>query len=83
MPKAERKDRARRLREKGDEHLQAYLKSRIGRTERVLLEKDGEGRTEGFAPVAVAGNPGDLLDVIITGTDGHALTARPLAECAA
>lgn len=83
VPKAERKDRARRLREKGDEHLQAYLKSRIGRTERVLLEKDGEGRTEGFAPVAVAGNPGDLLDVIITGTDGHALTARPLAECAA
>ena len=83
MPKAERKDRARRLREKGEERLVAYLNSRVGKTERVLIEKDGEGRTEGFAPVAVSGDPGDLLDVIITGTDGQVLTARPLAERAA
>ena len=83
VPKAERKERARRLREKGDARMVSYLESRIGATERVLVEKDGEGRTEGFAPVSVAGNPGELLEVIITGTDGHTLTARPLAECAA
>ena len=83
VPKAERKERARRLREKGEERFAAYLKGRIGKTERVLVEKDGEGRTEGFAPAAVSGNPGDLVEVVITGTDGHILTARPVAECAA
>lgn len=83
IPKYERKDRARRLREKGTDRLSAYLSSRVGKVERVLVEKDGDGRTEGFAPVLVNGNPGDLLDVQITGVEDMKLRARPVTECAA
>ncbi|MEQ9491813.1 MAG: tRNA (N(6)-L-threonylcarbamoyladenosine(37)-C(2))-methylthiotransferase MtaB [Alphaproteobacteria bacterium] len=77
VPKAERKARAALLREKGEERLLAYLQSRIGKTETVLIEKDGMGRTEGFAPVLVRGDttPGDLVTVHIGGVENGRLVA--------
>ncbi len=46
-----RKERAGRLREAGERAVAAHLASRIGKTEQVLVERSGFGRTEGFAPV--------------------------------
>ena len=83
VPKAERKDRARRLRERGEQRLAAYLSSRVGKREHVLVEKDGDGRTEGFAPVEISGRPGDLIDVAITGVQNGKLLAQPVTERAA
>ncbi len=45
------KSRAAQLRALGEKHLAAYLASRVGRIERVLMERDMDGRTESFAPV--------------------------------
>ncbi len=46
-----RKERAARLRAAGEVSVTRYLSSRIGRQERILIERDGFGRTESFAPV--------------------------------
>ena len=83
VPKAERKDRARRLREKGESRHEAYLQSRIGQVEKVLVEKDGEGRTEGFALVNLGGQPGDLRSVTISGVRNGKLLAQQTTERAA
>jgi threonylcarbamoyladenosine tRNA methylthiotransferase MtaB len=52
VAKAARKERAARLRALGDARAAAYLDSRIGRAERVLVETPGTGRAESFAEVA-------------------------------
>ena len=53
VPKPERKDRAARLRAKGAEREASFLDSLIGTTATVLVERDGRGHTEQFAPVAL------------------------------
>jgi len=85
VPKAERKARAARLRAKGDERLAAYLQSRIGKTETVLIEKNGEGHSEGFAPVQIYGSstPGDLVTVRVSAVENGKLMAVPVLEHAA
>ena len=83
VPKAARKERARRLRDAGDRRLAGYLESRVGKTETVLVEKDGEGRTEGFAPVELGGQPGDLRSVTISGVRNGKLLAQQTTEQAA
>lgn len=80
MPQVARemvKERARRLREKGEAALARHLASEIGARRRVLTETDALGRTEGFALVrfARAVGPGDILDVTIAGHDGRELLA--------
>ena len=45
------KDRAARLREKGEAALARYLQSQVGRDVELLMERDGIGRTPGFAEV--------------------------------
>lgn len=52
---AERKERAGRLRAAGQRALDHFLAGRVGRDERVLVERGGTGRTEGFAPFRVEG----------------------------
>jgi threonylcarbamoyladenosine tRNA methylthiotransferase MtaB len=47
------KQRARRLREACAERKAAWLQSLIGTTQRVLVEKDGIGHAENFAPVEI------------------------------
>ncbi len=80
MPQVSRdvvKDRARRLREKGDAALRRHLDREIGARRRVLVEANGLARTEQFTPVrlAISAARGDILDLIVTGHDGRRLLA--------
>ncbi len=78
VPKPVRRDRAARLREAGDAALAGFLRSRVGSHARVLVETEGSGRTEQFAPVRIDGlRPGVLADSVIVAADGHALLGRP------
>jgi threonylcarbamoyladenosine tRNA methylthiotransferase MtaB len=65
MPQLDRsviKERAGRLRKKGDAALQRHLKSEVGSTHRVLVEKPGLGRTEQFTQVELeGGTAGDIV----------------------
>lgn len=57
MPQVENaliKTRAARLRAHGEARLAAFLNSRIGRAEQVLVERPGLGRTESFAQVQLS-----------------------------
>jgi threonylcarbamoyladenosine tRNA methylthiotransferase MtaB len=71
------KERAARLRAKGEAALRRHLAAEIGRRRRILLESEIIGRTEGFTPVVLRhpAAPGALFDVAIAGHDGHRLIA--------
>ena len=71
------KDRARRLREKGEAALRRHLDLEIGARRRVLAEARGLARTEQFVPVRLSApiRPGVILDVTMTGHDGRQLLA--------
>jgi threonylcarbamoyladenosine tRNA methylthiotransferase MtaB len=80
MPQVDRasvKDRARRLREKGEMALQRHLNGEIGRRRPVLIESRALGRTEQFLPVRLAAplKPGVILDLAIVAQDGRQLLA--------
>ncbi len=80
MPQLRRevvKERARRLRERGEAALARHLAAQVGATRRVLTESRETGRTEHFTPVRLAApiEPGVIVDVAITGHDGRQLTA--------
>ena len=80
MPQIDRavvKDRARRLREKGETTLREYLDREVGARRRVLVESNALGRTEQFMPVRLAApvQPGLILDLTIKAHDGRQLLA--------
>jgi threonylcarbamoyladenosine tRNA methylthiotransferase MtaB len=80
MPQVDRadvKERARRLREKGDMALHGHLDREIGRRRRVLTESKSLGRTEQFMPVRLAApvEPGVIVDLEMTAHDGRQLLA--------
>ncbi|HVX92368.1 MAG TPA: tRNA (N(6)-L-threonylcarbamoyladenosine(37)-C(2))-methylthiotransferase MtaB [Xanthobacteraceae bacterium] len=79
MPQVARalvKERARRLRRKGQAALLRHLQDQVGATRRVLSETRDLGRTEHFTPVRLsAAGPGLLLDVAIAAHDGRRLIA--------
>ncbi len=81
MPQVARevvKDRARRLREKGDAALRCHLDAQVGRMRSVLVESEASGRTAQFTPVRLAGRAdaaGSIVDVSIAGHDGRQLIA--------
>jgi threonylcarbamoyladenosine tRNA methylthiotransferase MtaB len=80
MPQLDRvivKERAQRLREKGEAALGAYLERQIGSQQLVLTERGGIGRTEQFTAVrlAAAVEPGRLLDLTMAGHNGRQLLA--------
>ena len=80
MPQIDRsivKDRARRLREKGEAALHRHLDLEIGACRRVLAEARGLARTEQFMPVRLSTpvKPGVILEVTMTGHDGRQLLA--------
>jgi threonylcarbamoyladenosine tRNA methylthiotransferase MtaB len=80
MPQLRRevaKERARRLRAKGEAALRRHLDREIGARRSVLVEQETLGRTEHFTPVRLAapGAPGHLLDLSIVGHDGQRLIA--------
>jgi threonylcarbamoyladenosine tRNA methylthiotransferase MtaB len=80
MPQIDRgtvRERARRLRERGETALQAYLAGQVGARRRVLAETRALGRTEQFTPVRLNApvEPGALIDLTIADHDGRQLLA--------
>jgi threonylcarbamoyladenosine tRNA methylthiotransferase MtaB len=73
------KERAGRLRQKGEAALRRHLDREIGARRRVLAETAVLGRTEQFTQVRLARpvEPGTILNVEITGHDGRQLTCSP------
>jgi threonylcarbamoyladenosine tRNA methylthiotransferase MtaB len=71
------KDRALRLRQKGEAALRRHLEREVGKCARVLAETSAMGRTEQFTKVRLAdrAEPGAIIDVTITGHDGRQLLA--------
>lgn len=68
------KERAARLRVAGDTAYRKHLVSLEGTHQRILVEREGLGRTEGFTLAAVnAGQPGDIIEARIAGHDGERL----------
>jgi threonylcarbamoyladenosine tRNA methylthiotransferase MtaB len=69
------KERAKRLRAVGEAALRQRLNTEIGATREVLIESDGQGRTEHYLPVAIAGERvGSVVPLMIAGSDGERLT---------
>ena len=80
MPQVARevvKERAARLRRKGEAALRAHLDGEVGECRLVLAETAAIGRTEQFTPVRLAAPaaPGAMLDVRVAGHDGRQLLA--------
>ena len=78
MPQTKReviKERARRLREKGQAALRRHLEAQVGARRQVLVESPEVGRTEHFtrARLAAPMQPGLILDVTVAGHDGRQL----------
>ena len=75
VPVPERKDRAARLRAKGDEQLQKLLKRNLNKTAQVIVEKNNFARTENFCPVQLGTNleAGALAHVKLQSIDGDKL----------
>jgi threonylcarbamoyladenosine tRNA methylthiotransferase MtaB len=71
------KDRARRLRRKGETALCRHLDEEVGTRRNVLTERGGLARTPQFTSVRLASpaEPGLMLDVTIAGHDGRQLLA--------
>jgi threonylcarbamoyladenosine tRNA methylthiotransferase MtaB len=53
LPKALRQERAARLRAAGQHAMARFLERQIGRSAQVLVERDGRGRSESFAPFRI------------------------------
>ncbi|MCK1311841.1 MULTISPECIES: tRNA (N(6)-L-threonylcarbamoyladenosine(37)-C(2))-methylthiotransferase MtaB [unclassified Bradyrhizobium] len=69
------RERAKRLRSAGETALLQRLQAEIGATREVLIESDGQGRTEHYLPVAIAGERvGSVVSLRIAGRDGARLT---------
>ena len=87
MPQVRRqvvKERAARLRAAGEAAYRRHLDSLVGSTQRLLVEREGIGRTEGFTIAAVnAGRPGEIVAATVTGHDGQKLIAAAAAAQAA
>ncbi len=84
MPQVARsaiKDRAARLREKGDAALAGHLESRIGSDVELLMEREHLGRTPGFVEMELAhpATPGLLLQARVIASDGKRLRGELLA----
>ena len=71
------KDRARRLREKGEAALRRHLDAQVGATHRVLIESDDLGRTEHFTQIRLTApiESGVIVDLTVAGHDGRQLLA--------
>ncbi|MCK1543106.1 tRNA (N(6)-L-threonylcarbamoyladenosine(37)-C(2))-methylthiotransferase MtaB [Bradyrhizobium sp. 160] len=68
------KERAKRLRAAGAAALRQRLQAEIGAAREVLIESEGQGRTEHYLPVAIAGERvGSVVPLRIVGSDGERL----------
>jgi len=78
---AARKERAARLREKGEQQIQKFLKFHVKQQRQVIVEKDNMGHTEHFAQVLLDGSysPGSLLHVKTLDIQNDHLTGKVIA----
>ena len=81
MPQLEKhviKERAARLREKGEARLDLFLSNEVGSTRQVLVETEAMGRTEHFAQVKFESRmaPGAIVTAQVTGRGASHLEAR-------
>lgn len=87
MPQLDRsvvKQRAARLRAAGDAAHRRHLDALAGTRQRILVERDGIGRSEGFFLAAIDGGmPGEIVEAVVAGHDGEKLIAAPAAARAA
>lgn len=73
-----RKERAARLRAKGDQQLSNFLKGQVNKSHQVIVEKNNFGRSENFSPVRVDGEyeQGTLLSVRSYDIENNVLIAK-------
>ena len=87
MPQVARdvvKRRAARLRQAGDAAYARHLAGLAGTAQRILVEREGLGRTEGFTLATIdTGRPGEIVTARIAGHDGERLTAQAMTQKAA
>jgi threonylcarbamoyladenosine tRNA methylthiotransferase MtaB len=81
MPQLEKaliKERAARLRHKGEARLDQFLNREVGATRQVLVETEAMGRTEHFAQVKFQSRmaPGAIVTAQVTGRGASHLEAR-------
>ena len=79
------RNRAARLREKGQAALAAYLDAQVGREVEILMERTDLGRTPGFAEVEIATDAAlaSLVNARVIGSDGSRLRGRHIdPKCA-
>jgi len=74
-------ERARELRELAVAGGRAYVAGRIGESARVAVETAAVGLTGDYLRVRVDGEPGTLIDAVLTGTE-TALRANAAGRCA-
>ncbi len=86
MPQVDRnlvKQRAAALRAAGEKAYRAHLAALAGTRQSILIERNGLGRTEGFTLAAInAGQPGEIVEAVISGDDGARLVAEPIRQAA-
>ncbi len=77
-----RKERAARLRAKGEEQLTKFLKFHVKQNRQVIVEKENFGHTEHFAPVRLdrTFEPGALVSVSTVSIGDNWLNASVLGE---
>ncbi len=77
VPRGVRKERAARLRAEGARQLQGYLRSRVGHTEQLVMERPTHGRSAGFAMVKLQTPQvvGTLVEVKVNGVEDQTLLA--------
>ncbi len=81
LPRDIVKDRAARLRAKGETALYTFLDSLIGRQEDAIMESGGRARLGNFASVNIGARPheiGDIIRLKLMGRDGGALIGERL-----
>lgn len=66
LPRAVAKERAARLRAKGNEAMERHFARLVGSEQTLLVEKPGLGRTPCFVPVIFDGEAGEFVRVRIT-----------------
>lgn len=75
VPVPVRKERAALLRAAGENEVQKLLRSRVGKTEKIIIEKPRLGRTEHFALVELTRDyaVGEIAEITIGGMNGDRL----------
>ncbi len=77
VDRAERKERAGRLRKRGQTALADFLRRQVGGKAKVLVEAGGRGRSEHYAPIRLDGAPqGSIVAASIVAVEDSVLIGR-------